>query len=121
MSNIYIQPGFWVKAKEAVRGALDLRKAIRQILKIINVPYNDPCCASDPNAQPVRYNQGTAALEHFDGTSWSNAGTAPLAVPFSSLSTGIMGQIAFDNLYLYVCVAPNSWRRVLISAWLVIP
>jgi hypothetical protein len=120
MSNIYIQPGFWVKTKEAVKGALDLRKAIRQILKVINVPYNDPCCASDANIQPVRYNGGTATLEHFDGTSWLNGGTT-LAVPFTSISVGIPGQIAFDDTYIYVCVAPNSWRRAPISAWLVIP
>lgn len=38
-------------------------------------------------------------------------------VPASSSSTGTAGMLAYDINYLYVCVATNTWKRVVISAW----
>ena len=35
----------------------------------------------------------------------------PLLVPTSSTSPGVMGQIAYDATYIYMCVAANTWRR----------
>ena len=35
----------------------------------------------------------------------------PLLVPTSSTSPGVMGQIAYDAVYVYMCVATNTWRR----------
>jgi hypothetical protein len=39
--------------------------------------------------------------------------------PFTPLpgSTGNPGQIAWDSNYIYVCVAPNTWKRSLLSTW----
>lgn len=38
-------------------------------------------------------------------------------VPSSATSSGVAGQWAADNSYLYVCVASNTWRRTSIAAW----
>lgn len=35
-------------------------------------------------------------------------------IPVSSTSPGTIGAIAFDENFLYFCVAENTWRRV---AW----
>jgi hypothetical protein len=37
--------------------------------------------------------------------------------PASSSDAGTTGQIAWDSSYLYVCVAPNTWKRAAISSW----
>lgn len=37
--------------------------------------------------------------------------------PASSSDTGNTGDIAWDNDYIYVCVATNTWKRVAISSW----
>ena len=38
-------------------------------------------------------------------------------VPPASSSLGIVGQVAYDSQYVYICVAPNTWRRVLGSTF----
>lgn len=37
--------------------------------------------------------------------------------PASSSDTGNTGDIAWDNDYIYVCVATNTWKRVAIASW----
>ena len=37
--------------------------------------------------------------------------------PASASDTGNTGDIAWDSFYIYVCVATNTWKRVLISTW----
>lgn len=55
--------------------------------------------------------------QHFQGQ------TAKLNAPVSSVppakatSVGTPGQIAFDASFLYVCIAPSTWRRVAIGPW----
>ena len=39
------------------------------------------------------------------------------AVPATASSTGRKGDNAFDASYFYVCVATNTWKRVLLSTW----
>lgn len=38
-------------------------------------------------------------------------------VPTSSTSTGIQGQLAFDDDYFYICVQNNIWKRFALSSW----
>lgn len=45
------------------------------------------------------------------------AETAMVPVPASATAAGIQGQIAQDGSYLYVCTAPNTWKRVAIATW----
>jgi hypothetical protein len=35
----------------------------------------------------------------------------PNTAPASNTSNGVAGQIAYDNSYVYVCVANNKWGR----------
>lgn len=39
------------------------------------------------------------------------------AAPATGTSTGEAGQMAFDETYLYVCVALNTWKRVALSSF----
>jgi hypothetical protein len=44
---------------------------------------------------------------------------APLivSVPITQTSAGVPGQTAFDSSYSYLCTAPNTWKRILLSTW----
>ncbi|MBP1934947.1 hypothetical protein [Ammoniphilus resinae] len=37
--------------------------------------------------------------------------------PASSTSPGVQGEVAWDEKYVYVCVAPNTWKRTELSSW----
>ena len=37
--------------------------------------------------------------------------------PASSTDTGNTGDICWDGDYIYVCIAPNTWKRAAISTW----
>lgn len=43
--------------------------------------------------------------------------TALVPVPASATAAGIQGQLAQDGSYLYICTAPNTWKRVAIATW----
>jgi len=37
--------------------------------------------------------------------------------PVTTSTTGIVGQIAFDTDYIYVCIGTNSWKRAQLNTW----
>jgi hypothetical protein len=37
--------------------------------------------------------------------------------PASATAPGVQDQIAWDANYLYICVAPDTWKRVAIATW----
>lgn len=37
--------------------------------------------------------------------------------PPSSSGVGVSGEICWDNNYIYVCVAPDTWKRSYLSTW----
>lgn len=49
-------------------------------------------------------------------TTW-NAKLGWSSVPASSASTGTVGNISYDNDYLYVCVATNTWKKMPLATW----
>ena len=52
------------------------------------------------------------------GASASNTlHTFKSSVPANTTSTGTKGEWAQDNIYLYVCIATNSWKRVAWGTW----
>ena len=51
------------------------------------------------------------------GGSGGSSGLSWASVPLSSVSSGTAGQIAYDESYLYVCTATNTWGRSSISSW----
>jgi hypothetical protein len=49
-----------------------------------------------------------------DSTSQTTA-FQKVTAPTSSTSTGTVGQIAWDNSYIYICVSTNLWKRVALN------
>lgn len=49
----------------------------------------------------------------------ASTGIAPnmISAPSSSTDAGIPGQTAYDSSYFYVCVEPNSWKRLTLDSW----
>ena len=39
------------------------------------------------------------------------------SLPATATSTGVVGQVAFDSTWFYVCVSTNTWRRAALSTW----
>ena len=37
--------------------------------------------------------------------------------PSSSTDVGSIGEICWDNTYVYVCIAMNTWKRSIIETW----
>lgn len=37
--------------------------------------------------------------------------------PASSTSTGTAGEVVWDDTYIYVCIATDTWKRALIETW----
>lgn len=40
-----------------------------------------------------------------------------VAVPVLATSSGIAGQMAYSTTHLYVCVSPDTWKRVALSTF----
>jgi hypothetical protein len=40
-----------------------------------------------------------------------------VTVPASTTSSGNIGEMAFDENYIYICVAENTWRRMSASTF----
>lgn len=38
-------------------------------------------------------------------------------VPNSATASGVPGDLAQDGSFLYICTAPNAWKRVALSSW----
>lgn len=47
----------------------------------------------------------------------TNTFISGVTAPAAADSTGIVGQIATDAGFIYVCTAPNTWERVAIATW----
>ena len=47
----------------------------------------------------------------------TNKRLASATIPATISSTGTTGQIAYDNDWLYVCTATDTWRRVALGTW----
>ena len=118
--NIYIRPGGWVSNTiAAVKGSLDLRKFVRDILLTFNVPAYDPFAPSVTAGQPVRVSAG--ALQTYNGTSWVAAidvdTSIVVAAPATATSAGVAGTIAYDATHFYVCIATNTWVRTSVATF----
>lgn len=54
---------------------------------------------------------------HIGNCTIGGALVLPTFTPPASASAGILGQIARDDAYIYVCTATNVWERAPITAW----
>jgi len=59
-------------------------------------------------------NIGTAINELFDGLQ-TPAGN--VTAPATATSAGTAGMIAYDNNFIYVCIAASTWKRSPITTW----
>ncbi|MBT0667084.1 hypothetical protein HT136_01715 [Novosphingobium profundi] len=48
---------------------------------------------------------------------YAAASTIGTSVPASATATGAAGLVAYDADYIYVCVAPDTWKRAALSTW----
>lgn len=67
-------------------------------------------------------NVSSTELGYLDGVTSAiqtqlNTKLAFASAPATTSSTGTAGQIAYDNDYLYICVATNSWKKTALAIW----
>ena len=67
----------------------------------------------------IRYNNEIKKIQYKSDYKWQNILNvdSDLAVPTTSTAPGNIGDIAFDNNYLYVCIQNNVWKRRSLSSW----
>jgi hypothetical protein len=66
--------------------------------------------ASGTYVTPTTLNNGTLPVT-------ATTLAAALATPASSSATGVVGTVAWDSGFIYVCVATNTWVRVATATW----
>jgi len=74
------------------------------------------------NGTSVIFNETTYGGEIIDFHAYNtpSTGVSPNVIhnpPTSSSSSGLPGQMSYDSDYLYVCISPNSWKRVSLSSF----
>lgn len=78
-----------------------------------------PAPAIDPDATSfVKSTEGKLELyaKEVDFSNGNPRISNPI-VPASATASGKKGEIAYDNTYLYICIADNTWKRTLIETW----
>jgi hypothetical protein len=60
---------------------------------------------------------GNIAVFSTTGAAVTGLTVTTSSTPATSSSTGVTGQIQWDSDYIYVCVAPNTWKRASINTW----
>ena len=98
MKNFFINGGAWSSTKTAWKGALDLRKFVREILQEFKVPAFDECCANVSAGQAVRYNGTTNNIEEFDGTDWTAVSKAQFGTPQTLTGAGAVSLVTYATL-----------------------
>lgn len=58
-----VKSGIITKTQGKVRGSTDLKDVIEDVLTQLGIAYEDPCCPSATNAQPVSFNPVTGQLQ----------------------------------------------------------
>lgn len=74
------------------------------------------------NGTSVIFNESTYGGEVVDFHAFNtpSTGVSPNVLhnpPTTSSSTGLPGQMSYDASYLYVCIAPDSWKRASLSSF----
>lgn len=72
-----------------------------------------------PNLVYNTGNQTISGVKTF-ATGITVSGTFVFASPFvptATTNTGLKGQLAYTDNYLYICISNNTWRRVQLGTW----
>lgn len=77
---------------------------------------------SDANGIPTHSSVTNTELGYLSGVTSAiqtqlNGKMAWVSAPASAAASGTAGQIAYDNDYLYICVATNTWKRMPLATW----
>jgi hypothetical protein len=91
-----------------------LSKRINYSLIANSGPQGNQGRQGSPGAQGTAGNgaQGVQGDIGYTGSRGIAPAFTNVPVPASATSTGIVGQVAFDDTYLYICVSTNQWKRV---------
>jgi hypothetical protein len=73
--------------------------------------------SANANVQVSVAGTGNIAVFSTTGAAFTGLTVTTSGTPATSSSAGITGQIQWDSNYVYVCVAPNTWKRANISTW----
>jgi hypothetical protein len=78
---------------------------------------NDPLLPP-PNNNPVRTPDNTEVLTEYSEINVERlTNFVSNVVPETNESTGIKGQVAYDDDYIYLCVDTDTWVRAARDAW----
>jgi hypothetical protein len=65
----------------------------------------------------ILYDAANAANASAKTTNVSTLRLMSSVVPANSTANGVPGSTAYDAGYVYVCVAPNTWKRTTLTTW----
>lgn len=106
-----------VDTDTALTANSDTKVASQKAVKAWVTSYSAPIAHNhDANYEPKNTNiqlhiaDTTVHVTSSDKTNW-NGKLSWGTVPASATSSGTAGQIAFEDDYLYLCVASNKWKR----------
>ena len=101
-------------------GQLDLFqdgvKLVPQIDFIATDGYTVQLSNSVPSGTIIEY----LAFDLSSSNTSNNAGSSIsfVSAPLSPTSTGVAGQMSYDDEYLYIAVATDNWKRAALSSWI---
>ena len=64
-----------------------------------------------------QYTGSTTWLNVLGRANMSKLSVESNGVPITSSDPGITGTITWDSSYLYICIAPNTWKRCQLLTW----
>lgn len=88
---------------------IKIRQGLIAALAIITPAQGEPCWTTDGKKLYIGDGATMGGIQI--------GATVEVAAPATSASTGVAGTIAFDNDYIYRCIATNTWRRASMSDW----
>ncbi len=89
---------------------IKIRQGLAAALALITPAQGEPCWTTDTHLFYI--GDGSTAGGIFVGPA-----LRVVTAPATSTSTGVSGTIAFDNDYIYRCIATDTWRRASMSDW----
>ena len=78
---------------------------------------NTSVMASTDRIMVLSNTVGTASVRTIAMNDFSNSIIISNNSPATSSSNGVAGAFAYDNAYLYICIANNSWVRTPLSTF----
>lgn len=77
---------------------------------------NDPLLPP-PNNNVLHTPDNTEILTEYSALDIGQVTNFLTVVPETSSSTGIKGQVSYDDSYIYLCVDTNTWVRAARASW----